>query len=57
MPTLKIPEIYNPIKRLQAGGMMGLTDEKKQELFPYFAYIYSQQLNPDKYGSVESIED
>ena len=34
-----------------------MTDEKKRELFPYFAYIYSQQLNPERYGQVESIED
>ena len=34
-----------------------MTDDKKRELFPYFAYIYSQQLNPEKYGQVESIED
>ena len=34
-----------------------MTDDKKRELFPYFAYIYSQQLNPERYGEVESIED
>lgn len=34
-----------------------MTDDKKRELFPYFAYIYSQQLDPEKYGQVESIED
>lgn len=34
-----------------------MTDDKKRELFPYFAYIYSQQLNPERYGQVESIED
>ena len=34
-----------------------MTDEKKRELFPYFAYIYSQEINPEKYGQVESIED
>lgn len=34
-----------------------MTDEKKQELFPYFAYIYSQKLNPEKYGSTSDIEE
>ena len=34
-----------------------MTDDKKRELFPYFAYIYSQQLDPERYGQVESIED
>ena len=34
-----------------------MTDEKKRELFPYFAYMYSQEINPEKYGQVESIED
>lgn len=34
-----------------------MTDEKKRELFPYFAYLYSQEINPEKYGQVESIED
>ena len=34
-----------------------MTDEKKKELFPYFAYLYSQQINPDKYGSVSSPEE
>lgn len=34
-----------------------MTDEKKQELFPYFAYIYSQKLNPEKYGQVNSIDE
>lgn len=34
-----------------------MTNDKKRELFPYFAYIYSQQLDPEKYGQVESIED
>ena len=34
-----------------------MTDEKKKQLFPYFAYLYSQQLNPEKYGNTESIEE
>lgn len=34
-----------------------MTEERKQELFPYFAYMYSQQLDPDKYGSVGSIDE
>ena len=34
-----------------------MTEEKKKQLFPYFAYLYSQQLNPEKYGNTESIEE
>lgn len=34
-----------------------MTEEKKKQLFPYFAYLYSQQLNPEKYGNAESIEE
>lgn len=34
-----------------------MDDERKKELFPYFAYMYSQQMDPDTYGSVNSIED
>lgn len=34
-----------------------MTDERKQQLFPYFAYMYSQQLDPDKYGSINSIDE
>lgn len=34
-----------------------MTDERKQELFPYFAFMYSQQLNPEKYGNSKSIDE
>lgn len=34
-----------------------MTDEKKKELFPFFALIYSQQIDPEKYGAVESYEE
>lgn len=34
-----------------------ITDEKKKELFPFFALAYSQQLDPEKYGAVESYEE
>lgn len=34
-----------------------MTDQKKQELFPVFAYLFSKQLNPEKYGNVNSIEE
>lgn len=34
-----------------------MDETKKQQLFPYFAYLYSQQLNPEKYGQVNSIEE
>lgn len=31
--------------------------EKKQQLFPYFAFLYSKQVNPEKYESVEDMEE
>lgn len=34
-----------------------MTDERKQELFPYFAFMYSQQMNPEKYGNSQSIDE
>lgn len=34
-----------------------MTDDKKKELFPFFALMYSQQLNPEKYGAVGSYEE
>lgn len=34
-----------------------MTEEKKKQLFPIFAFLYSKQLNPDKYGKVQSIEE
>ena len=33
-----------------------MTEEKKKELFPYFAYLYSKKLNPEKYGNIEDID-
>lgn len=33
-----------------------MTEEKKKELFPYFAYLYSKQLNPEKYGNIEDLD-
>jgi hypothetical protein len=34
-----------------------MTNEEKDKLFPYFAYLYSKQLDPDKYGKAESIDE
>lgn len=34
-----------------------MTEEKKKELFPYFAYIYSKELNPERYGNAQSYEE
>lgn len=34
-----------------------MTNEKKKELFPFFALLYSKQLNPEKYGVIEDIEE
>lgn len=34
-----------------------MTEQRKKEIFPYFAFIYSKQLNNAKYGNVESLED
>lgn len=34
-----------------------MDEEKKKELFPFFAYLYSQQMNPEKYGKVTSMDE
>lgn len=34
-----------------------MEDTRKKELFPFFAYLYSQQLDPDKYGQVASLDE
>lgn len=34
-----------------------MTDEKKKQLFPFFAYMYSKQLNPEKYGRINNIKE
>ena len=34
-----------------------MIEEKKKRLFPYFAYLYSKQLNPDKYGAAKTMEE
>lgn len=31
--------------------------DKKKQLFPFFAYTYSQKLDPKKYGSTSTYED
>lgn len=60
MNTLKVknPYVnYGAIPTFQKGGVAKISDEKKQELFPYFAYLYSQQLDPEKYGSIKSMKE
>lgn len=34
-----------------------MTDERKKELFPFFALAYSRQIDPGKYGAVENYEE
>lgn len=48
---------YDHLRSFQKGGNVGISDEEKQALFPYFAQLYSQQMNPEKYGSASSIEE
>ena len=48
---------YEVLKSFQLGGAININEEKKKELFPYFAYIYSQKLNPEKYGTATSLEE
>jgi hypothetical protein len=59
--SLTIPKLnligLDLTRSFQLGGNLGISKEKKQELFPYFAYLYSQQLDPDKYGAVASMEE
>lgn len=42
-------------KSLQLGG--NIEEDKKKELFPFFAYLYSQKLNPEKYGQLQPDEE
>lgn len=34
-----------------------MTNEKKKELFPYFAWVYSKQMDPGKYGETDEYEE
>lgn len=34
-----------------------MTNEQKKKLFPFFAFLYSKEINPEKYGKVESYEE
>ena len=34
-----------------------MTEARKKELFPYFAYLFSKEMNAERYGSTESVED
>jgi len=34
-----------------------MTNEKKKELFPYFAWTYSKELDPAKYGEITDFEE
>lgn len=34
-----------------------MTEEKKKQLFPIFAFLYSKEMNPEKYGNVQSVEE
>lgn len=31
--------------------------QKKKELFPFFAYMYSKQLNPERYGQAKDFQE
>lgn len=34
-----------------------MENERKQKLLPYFAFLYSKEVAPDRYGNIESIEE
>jgi len=42
-------------KAYQMGGVM--QEDEKKKLLPFFAYLYSKQLNPEKYGEAKSMEE
>ncbi|MGV8961811.1 MAG: hypothetical protein ACOH2V_00250 [Candidatus Saccharimonadaceae bacterium] len=48
---------YDTLKSFQQGGSVTTSEDKRQELFPYFAYFYSRELDPKKYGAATSIEE
>ena len=41
----------------QLSKKSSISEEKKKELFPFFAYLYSKELNPEKYGAAKSMEE
>lgn len=42
------------VESFQIGGKISESDKKN--LFPFFAYTYSKEINPDKYGSLSMEE-
>lgn len=34
-----------------------MNSNRKKELFPFFAFVYSQQMNPERYGSAQTFEE
>lgn len=44
-------------KKQQGGSISSISEEQKQELFPYFAYMYSKELNPEKYGNITNMDE
>jgi len=45
---LKNPYGYDKLKSFQIGG--SITEDKKKELLPFFVFLVSQEINPEKYG-------
>ena len=53
----QLPKIRSPFgnglpRSFQLGGQLEISEDEKKSLFPYFAYVYSKQLNPEKYGNL-----
>lgn len=49
---------YSKLKSFQQGGNLDNTsDERMEELLPYFALLYSQELNKERYGPAAEAED
>lgn len=34
-----------------------MTNDKKKELFPFFAFLFSKEMNPEKYGRIKDLKE
>lgn len=48
---------YKKLLSFKKGGVSSIPDKKKQELLPFFAYLYLNKLDPEKYKSLTSPEE
>ena len=52
LPKIRSPFWSDLTRSFQVGGSLEVSENEKKSLFPFFAYIYSKQLDPEKYGNL-----